>query len=106
MIKVLIKKFIFDYENISDKNVREKYGVLSGTLGILCNLFLFALKLIIGLIMNSIAIISDAFNNLSDNIDNSSFIFGSLTISFNSFIILIYFLIAKSIGSNFLKVLF
>jgi len=66
MIKILIKKFIQNSENISDKNVREKYGVLSGILGILCNLFLFVLKLTIGLIMNSIAIISDAFNNLSD----------------------------------------
>lgn len=66
MIKILIKKFVVDYENVNDKNVREKYGVLSGTLGIFCNLFLFLVKLIIGLIMNSIAIISDAVNNLSD----------------------------------------
>jgi len=66
MIKILIKKFVKDYENVTDKNVREKYGVLSGTLGIFCNLFLFLVKLVIGLIMNSIAIISDAVNNLSD----------------------------------------
>jgi len=66
MIKFLIKKFIKNFEDVSDKNVREKYGILSGVLGILCNLFLFSLKLTIGLIMNSIAIVSDAFNNLSD----------------------------------------
>ena len=66
MIKLLIKKFVKDYENVSDKKVRERYGVLSGVLGILCNLFLFGVKLVIGIIMNSIAIISDAFNNLSD----------------------------------------
>lgn len=66
MIKFLIKKFVSDYENITNKKVRESYGVLSGVLGIICNLFLFFVKLIIGLIMNSIAIISDAVNNLSD----------------------------------------
>ena len=66
MIKILIKKFIKDYENTSDKKVRESYGVLAGIIGILCNLFLFGLKITIGFFMNSIAIISDAVNNLSD----------------------------------------
>ena len=66
MIKFLIKKFVVNSENVLDKKVRERYGILSGILGIICNLFLFVLKLIIGIIMNSIAIISDAFNNLSD----------------------------------------
>lgn len=66
MIKIIIKKFIPDYENINNKDVREKYGVLAGTLGIICNLLLFILKILIGIFMNSIAIISDAINNLSD----------------------------------------
>lgn len=66
MIKILIRKFIKNHENTKEIEVREAYGVLAGTLGIICNLFLFILKLSIGLFMNSIAIISDAFNNLSD----------------------------------------
>lgn len=66
MIKFLIRIFIKDSENISDKKVRERYGILGGILGVICNLFLFGLKLTIGTIMSSIAIISDAFNNLSD----------------------------------------
>ena len=66
MIHFLIKIFIKDYKNTEDKSVRESYGVFSGVLGIICNLFLFGVKLTIGLIMNSIAITSDAFNNLSD----------------------------------------
>lgn len=40
--------------------------MLAGALGILCNLVLFAVKLTIGRLMNSISILSDAFNNLSD----------------------------------------
>lgn len=66
MIKFLIRKFIPDYENVLDKTVRESYGILSGILGIVCNLFLFLVKTMIGLVMNSIAIVSDAVNNLSD----------------------------------------
>lgn len=66
MIRFLIKKFVKDYKNTEDKSVRESYGVFSGVLGIICNLFLFGVKLTIGLLMNSIAITSDAFNNLSD----------------------------------------
>lgn len=66
MIKLLVKWFIKDSENTGDKHVREKYGVLSGVLGIVCNLFLFCVKLVIGTVMNSMAITSDAFNNLSD----------------------------------------
>ena len=66
MIKLLLKLFVKDYKNTSDRDVREKYGVLGGVLGILCNLLLFGLKLFIGSIMGSMAITSDAFNNLSD----------------------------------------
>ena len=66
MINFIIRKFIPDYENITDKNVRERYSVLAGVLGIFNNFILFALKIIIGFYINSIAVISDAFNNLSD----------------------------------------
>ena len=66
MIKLLIKRFVPDFSQVTKKEVREHYGVLAGVLGIICNIFLFSVKLVIGFLMNSIAIISDAFNNLSD----------------------------------------
>ncbi len=66
MIKLLTRIFIKDSENVTDKNVRRDYCILGGVLGAACNLFLFALKIIIGTFMNSIAVTSDAFNNLSD----------------------------------------
>lgn len=66
MIKLLVKRFIPECENTSSPNVRERYGVLGGGLGIACNILLFLLKLIIGLVSGSIAIVSDSFNNLSD----------------------------------------
>ena len=66
MIKLLIKGFIPDYKNTSDPAVREQYGVLGGVLGIICNLLLFIIKLISGMLLGSVAVTSDAFNNLSD----------------------------------------
>ena len=62
----LIKKFIKNNEDIKDKNVREGYGYLGGIVGILVNFILFGIKLSAGLLVNSIAVIADAFNNLSD----------------------------------------
>ncbi|MFR1519378.1 MAG: cation diffusion facilitator family transporter [Clostridia bacterium] len=66
MIQAIIKKFIPAYHDTKDKKVRELYCVLAGVLGIICNVLLFVVKLVIGRLMNSISILSDAFNNLSD----------------------------------------
>lgn len=66
MIKLLVRKCIKNYENTSDPKVRERYGVLGGILGIICNITLFIIKIIIGNLVMSSSIISDAFNNLSD----------------------------------------
>ncbi|MBR5006815.1 MAG: cation transporter [Clostridia bacterium] len=66
MIKLLVRKFVKDYENTGDPKVRARYMTLSGVLGICCNAFLFAVKLAVGIITASISITSDAFNNLSD----------------------------------------
>lgn len=63
----LIKKmFIKDYQNISNPQVRNKYGVVAGTIGISSNTLLFICKLILGLICGSITIIVDAVNNITD----------------------------------------
>lgn len=72
MIAYIIRRFIPHAEQTTDKKVREQYSILGGILGIFCNLFLFASKFIIGMMSNSVAIISDAFNNLTDM--GSSFI--------------------------------
>ncbi len=66
MVKLLIKNFVRDYEKTDNKKVRESYCVLGGVAGAVCNLILFGIKLVIGVAMNSVAVMSDAFNNLSD----------------------------------------
>lgn len=68
MTKTLIRLFVRDAENTRDVRVRERYGVLSGAVGIACNVLLFALKLVIGLLTGSISIAAVAFNNLSDGL--------------------------------------
>jgi cation diffusion facilitator family transporter len=62
----LVKLFVKNYENVEDQQVRTSYGILSSIVGILCNLFLFGVKLSVGIIINSISVMADAFNNLSD----------------------------------------
>ena len=66
MIKFLIKRFVKNSDAIENKHVREKIISLSGMIGILCNALIFVIKLFLGFTINSIAIISDAFNNLFD----------------------------------------
>lgn len=66
MIKLLVKLFIKDSENVKDPDVREKYGTLAGIMGIIFNVILFAAKYFAGIIAGSVAITADAFNNLSD----------------------------------------
>lgn len=62
----LVQRFVKNPEDIDDEKTRFSYGVLSSLAGIACNIFLFLLKLISGLVMNSISVMSDGFNNLSD----------------------------------------
>ena len=66
MTKFLIKLFIKDGNDLSDSNVRSKYASLAGITGIVVNFLLFLVKLVVGLLSASVAIIADAFNNISD----------------------------------------
>lgn len=66
MTEFLVRKFVKGYENTSDAQVRTSYGVLASFVGIGCNVLLFAAKLFIGIMINSISVMADAFNNLSD----------------------------------------
>lgn len=66
MIKFLIKRFIKDSDNIKDPAVRRMYGSLCSSVGIGLNICLFIGKYLAGVFSGSIAIMADAFNNLSD----------------------------------------
>ncbi len=64
MTKLLLRLFVGKDPDASQS--RAKIGRLSGAVGIICNILLFAAKLIIGILSGSVAITADAMNNLSD----------------------------------------
>lgn len=66
MTEFLIKKFVPNHSDTSNSEVRTEYGKLAGRCGIVLNLFLFAAKLVTGLLAKSISITADAVNNLTD----------------------------------------
>ncbi len=77
MTYFLAKLFVKDYEYPEKPEVRERYGTFASILGVAVNVFLATLKLLVGIISGSIAIIADSLNNYSDA--------GSSIVSFVSF---------------------
>lgn len=70
MTNLLVRLFIGSGGDTEDPEIRGKYGTLAGIVGILCNVLLFAGKLVIGTISGSVSICADAVNNLSDASSN------------------------------------
>ncbi len=66
MTKLLLRLFVKDHTKPKEPKVRTAVGKLSGVVGIISNLVLFAMKLLVGTISGSVAITADAMNNLSD----------------------------------------
>ena len=66
LTKWLVKTFVKRPEDTDDERVRYTYGRLAGAAGLTANVLLFAAKLAIGALSGSVAILADAFNNLSD----------------------------------------
>ena len=67
MFNLLLKVFIKNPKDTKDPKVRSMYGLLCSYISIFLNFILFMIKLIIGLILKSVSITADAFNNLSDS---------------------------------------
>ena len=57
MGKLLVRWFIKNPDDVDNEDVRYAYGRLSSFTGIVCNLLLFALKLILGIVSGAISII-------------------------------------------------
>ena len=66
MTKLLLRLFVKNPEDTANPKTRSAVGKLSGIVGILSNLLLFAGKLIVGTLSGSVSITADAMNNLSD----------------------------------------
>lgn len=66
MTDLLTRLFIKNSKDYSNPAVRAAYGKLTGIVGIICNLILFAGKFTVGAISGSVSVSADAVNNLSD----------------------------------------
>lgn len=66
LTKFLIKKFVPNNKDINNKDVRTQYGYLGGIIGVIANIILFTIKIVLGFAINSISLIADSVNNLSD----------------------------------------
>ncbi len=66
MTDFLVKMFVKEYNEVEKVSVRTAYGVLASMVGIFCNVFLAAVKAAIGILLHSVSVLADAFNNLSD----------------------------------------
>jgi cation diffusion facilitator family transporter len=66
LTELLLRLFIKDREHTDDPDTRADIGKLAGVTGIICNLLLFAGKLIMGLLSGALSVVADAVNNLTD----------------------------------------
>lgn len=66
MIDFLIRRFIKNYRQTDDQQVRAAYGTMGATTGMLLNVLLSAIKILVGLFSGSVAVTADGINNLSD----------------------------------------
>ena len=66
MSELLFTLFIKNKDDYANPKVRERYLSLSGVTGIIVNILLFIGKLLLGVFSGSVAMIADAFNNISD----------------------------------------
>ena len=66
MTDFLIRLFVGKNKDVHNVKVRGRYASVAGFTGIFANVLLFIGKLVLGIIAGSVAIIADAFNNISD----------------------------------------
>lgn len=66
MTDLLVKMFVKNYEDTDNIFVRTAYGVLASGVGIACNVLLSLAKMMVGMLLHSVSVMADAFNNLSD----------------------------------------
>ncbi len=66
MNELLFKTLIKNHDDVKNPQVRDAYGKLAGIVGILSNAVLCLMKIAVGLLSGSIAIVADGVNNLAD----------------------------------------
>ena len=67
MTDLILRLFVRDWRNTESPAVRERCGRVAGVVGIVTNFLLFAMKITVGTLFNSVSITADAVNNLTDS---------------------------------------
>lgn len=67
MKEFIWKKFVKDYENVKNPEVRGRYTKLTGIIGILVNSVLCVIKIVMGLAISSVAVVADGAHDLADS---------------------------------------
>ena len=66
MTEVLIRLFVNNKDEVKDISVRQQYGIMASVTGIVVNVLVCLGELLIGFLIGSIAMISDAIHNVAD----------------------------------------
>ena len=66
MTEVLIRLFVNNKDEVKNTSVRQQYGIMASITGIMVNVLVCLGELIIGFLIGSIAMISDAIHNVAD----------------------------------------
>lgn len=66
MVGLLARIFIRNFSDYGDADVRRGYGILCGAIGVAINVALCVFKFVFGVAASSVAMVADAFNNLTD----------------------------------------
>ena len=66
MTEVLIRLFVNNKDEVKDTSVRQQYGIMASITGIMVNVLVCLGELVIGFLIGSIAMISDAIHNVAD----------------------------------------
>ena len=66
MTEVLIRLFVKNKDEVKDTSVRQQYGIMASITGIMVNVLVCLGELVIGFLIGSIAMISDAIHNVAD----------------------------------------
>lgn len=62
----LLAIFVNEYQRLDDHSVRIKYGFLEAWISIVGNIILSVVKIILGLMLNSVSLLADAVHTVSD----------------------------------------
>ena len=62
----IVSRVIADWQNVRHQSVRSRYGLLEGWVSVVGNLLLSALKIAMGIALNSVGLLADAIHSMSD----------------------------------------